>query len=757
MKGYVKAIKDSYGFIAGNDGIDYFFHKNDLINCNLFQLDEYDDVEFTPTFAQRGDRASNVRKIDQIPKSVSNANPGINPAVILDDFNEDERKIVAFLASIFYVTNGGRSFKINDSIYKYCLIKPTDYFRTTFLLNREIVVIFSDYVSFEPRTLDAAPSVYKRIESNLRCDKGLSILISHDAYTEEKLASLLKDNNYNQIIVPFTYQELLSDKTTLITVQDRFKKYLFERDLFKESSPIRNEVFFFGRRDYLVDIVSKCKNNTHCGIFGLRRSGKTSMLYAVKDMLEKQGYRTVFIPCEGDLRTLNWKTALCKVVLNIYKEFDINASNIHESDYLTDNTTTYFEEDMNEALSGFSTPVTLMFDEIEAITFDVLHGENEDEKWLDGVNFDHFWSVIKGYYTKYPKRISVLVAGTNPAINEIPTITKNNVANPMFKQLSESNQGAYLPAFSTEDTKNMVNTLGGYMGISFDNYTINQLTNDCGGHPYLMRELCSHINNYIRSEELQRPCVVTKAIYDHVTPEFEKSNDASSFFLMILNILMTSYPKEFNTLKVLALEGDEIISQTQDKTTLFHLIGYGLVELNQGHYAIKYNFVTNFLRGKYAFERTGLSIEEQKQEINVRINRAEIQLRDTIRRYLRFAYKEDKAKDIVIQSMERNPACLSHVDNARQLTYKQLFDPSVNKAIYFSLLRDLIIDNIDLFDNIEGFEDTAEVKYHLNVINNSRQVPSHSYSTNTEKWSWNKFLEFRSSIKWLEEILDNTD
>lgn len=81
-------------------------------------------------------------------------------------------------------------------------------------------------------------------------------------------------------------------------------------------------------------------------------------------------------------------------------------------------------------------------------------------------------------------------------INEIPVI--GGTTNPMFRQLSESNQGAYLPAFTYDDTKNMVNTLGGYMGMQFDEYTIGKLTSDCGGHPYLMRILCSFINKYIR-------------------------------------------------------------------------------------------------------------------------------------------------------------------------------------------------------------------------------------------------------------------
>ncbi len=746
--------KFGFIYVTGRDGL-IFFHQNDLENCNLRQLEEGDTVEFYLGPGRDGkDKAIRIRKKFQASQNLLSASPGINPSVRTDHFNEDERKIIQHLGKVFYVTSGGEEFSIAKSNYRYCLIKPTEFFNQTFQLSREIVVVFSDYVSFEPRTLDAASYVYKSIPTKLRLDRGCHLLVCHDNQIEEKLSALLKDSNVNQIVIPFTYSELLTNHNTSDLIKERFRKYLFDTDLFSVSAPIQDDVFFFGRRDYVHDIVSKCKNSTNSGVFGLRRSGKTSLLYAVQRLLKQQSYPTVFIPCESDLSNLDWRTALCKVVLDVYQALGVDNSKIRESDYNdTPNATIYFEEDMDYALASLRLPVTLMFDEIEAITFGVTQGETSSNLWVDGSSFVAFWNTIKGYYSKNPRKISILVAGTNPMINEVPVI--NNTPNPMFRQLSESNQGAYLPAFTNEDTKNMVNMLGGYMGLQFDEYTIGKLTSDCGGHPYLMRILCSFINKYMRTNGIRRPAVVTRAIYDKAVPEFEKSSEATSFFWMILNILMTGYPKEFSTLKVLALQGDSIISQIQDKDSLFHLIGYGLVEYNQNNYAIKYSTITHFLRGEYRFERQGLSVEEQKEEISLRINNAEMQLRKLVKNTLQSVKGTQKAKDAVITSMSSNRAISdSDLSRAQTLSYVQLFDPSMNK-MYFSLLMGIILDNITVFENVFEASDETTIRKNLSVINSARRCPDHSFTENSENWSWDDFEKFRASISWLENILSN--
>lgn len=751
---------DSYGFIYSDEGEMHFFHKSGLKNCTIYQLEEGDSVQYDLAPGKDGyrDKAVNIRKDYQAAPETAFANPGINPAVRREHYNDDENRIIDNLGKVFYVTSGGSEFNLSKSSYKYCLLKPTEYFRNTFQLSREIVAIFADYVSFEPRSLDAASYVYGTIGSKLRLDRGVHVLICHDNQTEEKLTGLLKDSNVSSIVIPFTYEELSTKGSKQDIIIERFRKYLFDTDLFAVSAPIRDDNFFFGRRDYVHDIVSKCKNGINCGVFGLRRSGKTSLLYAVQNLLQQQSYPTVFIPCESDLSNLDWKTALCKVVLNTYQSLGLDDSHIAESDYNnTPNTTIYFEEDMDKALSKLSVPVTLMFDEIEAITFGVSQGEDSYNKWIDGSDFVAFWNTLKGYYSKNPQKISVLVAGTNPMINEVPAIGDKKITNPMFGQLSGSNQGAYLPSFTDEDTKNMVNTLGGYMGIQFDAYSISKLNSDCGGHPYLMRILCSHINKYIRTQTYKRPITITKAIYEKAVPEFEKSSEATSFFWMILNILMTSYPKEYNALRILALEGDDIVSQIQGEESLHHLIGYGLVESNQNSYAIKYDVIKRFLNNAYKFERNGLSIEEQKEEIRVRVNRAEMSLRKLVKNTLMSSLGATKAKEAVITAMQYNTAIsVSDIKRAEGLSYPKLFDPSLNK-MYFALLTDIITSNITVFRNVFESCDEGDIQKNLIIINKSRRCPDHSYTEDSEKWSWENFEQFRTAISWLEDVLKDFD
>lgn len=766
MRGYIAEIRTGrnqkkYGLISvDGDSQFYYFNQHDLRYCNIRELSEGDAVEFEPVPSygnRRGPSATMVRKLDQASNIQNKVNPGINPSVKLDHFLSDERKIISRLAETFYVTSGGEEFSINKSIYRYCLVKPTDAFHHTFQLTRELVVIFSAYLSFEPRTLDAASHVYNAIREKLRLDRGCHILICYDNQIEEKLVRILKDVNA-QIIIPFTYNELLTDNSDPQFIENRFKKYLFDVDLFAEIRPIENDIFFFGRRDFAQDIVSKCKKGENSGVFGLRRSGKTSLLLAVQRLLKQQSYPTVFIPCESDLRDLDWRLALWKVVSEVYKELDMKIpSKTKYEDYAT----LSFEDDMDAALLQRQMPLTLIFDEIEAITFGVNQGENSSNSWYDGINYYEFWNTMKGYYSKHTNQICMLIAGTNPMINEEPTIGEGGPTNPMWGQLSASNQGSYLKAFSNEDTRIMVNTLGGYMGLNFDDYTVGKLTEDCGGHPYLMRLLCSYINRYLKEQKCGRPITVSRAIYDNTISDFEKSREAVNFYLMILDILITKYPREFNTLKHLALQGDAVIRETMDHSSMSHLLGYGLVEFNNIDYAIKYDTIRNYLRGEFRFELTGLSIAQQKQEIFTRNDTAEIQLRKIVKNTLQTILGKQKAKEAVLNSMNHAVDLnysLSDRDviRAEKMTYEQLFDSSVNK-IYLPVLCLIITDNYLFFQNIfEGITE-EEANKHFQIINQARRCPSHAYPDNAENWSDNDFYEYRNTMAWLEPILKQYD
>jgi len=60
MNGTVKTLLKGYGFIAGTDGIDYFFHAQDLQGVRFDTLKEGQAVVFEPGKGAKGPRAAEV-------------------------------------------------------------------------------------------------------------------------------------------------------------------------------------------------------------------------------------------------------------------------------------------------------------------------------------------------------------------------------------------------------------------------------------------------------------------------------------------------------------------------------------------------------------------------------------------------------------------------------------------------------------------------------------------------------------------------
>lgn len=70
--------------------------------------------------------------------------------------------------------------------------------------------------------------------------------------------------------------------------------------------------------------------------------------------------------------------------------------------------------------------------------------------------------------------------------------------------------------FDLSNVKDKIGHIGKYMGLNFDEEIYTKLTEDYGGHPFLIRHICSLINKDI---SLDRPCQVSK--YEYATKKKE--------------------------------------------------------------------------------------------------------------------------------------------------------------------------------------------------------------------------------------------
>ncbi len=731
----IRKIADrGFGFILGEDGKDYFFHMSDVLQCVWDDIEEGDMVSFEPFIRNEKNVAYLVKIYDsseyKTKKDLKRKTyAGIHPMVDLTSFSEEERQIIRTLGNIFYITNSGEKIVLgSSSVYRYCLLKPTDFFCEQFNLRREITVIFAEYEHFEPRTFDAISEVYKRNQQHFRIDRLCSIIISKDDNIEDEIHHILKNDIEMQVVIPFRYSELQrGNKKQLIT--KRFRDYFYERDLFAFESPLKKDIYFFGRREYVHELINRHNSGENSGVFGLRRSGKTSVLQAIERAAQFTETKCIFIDCQ-DLYHYPWNTALLTIVKLMAEKMKLMIS-IKEDNYDENNANRQFALDLDCIIKKSQKDVLLLFDEIEQITPKLGMKEN----WRDGDDFVKFWQTIRSNFHKWGNKFTFILAGTNPSAIEQISINKHD--NPLYNQLKAE---SYLPPFQVSDTKDMVNKLGGYMGLHFDEVVCARLTQDFGGHPYLIRHFCSTINQYVNKSKLSKPLTISTTIYDKVMPEFvEKSAD--NYCRFILKVLEDYYPEENKFLQELAL-GNLKDSDTYDPQMVAHLLGYGIIESNQELLGFKVEVLKNYLSRKYSYKRLNLTEEEKWAEISERRNHLEPQLRSIVKMQLKSKFGK-QAKQKVLECMRTELKT-----KYQNLEYNDLFDPK-KCEIYFRLLGNLIDKHWDTcFKNIFS-KNRQTIKAFFTIINALRLECHAAPVTDSE------MENFRGTVTQLEKEINN--
>ena len=358
------------------------------------------------------------------------------------------------------------------------------------------------------------------------------------------------------------------------------------------------------------------------------------------------------------------------------------------------------------------------------------------ENWKEGDDFVKFWQTIRSNFHKWGNKFTFILAGTNPYAIEQISINKHD--NPLYNQLKAE---SYLPPFKVDDTKDMINKLGGYMGIKFDDIVCAKMTQDFGGHPYLIRHFCSTINQYVIEKKMSKPITITAVLYNNVMPLFvEKSAD--NYCRFILQVLEDFYPEENKFLEQMAL-GNLQGTDRYDPQMIAHLLGYGIIERNQGQLGFKVEVLKNYLARKYAYKKQNLTNEEKWAEISERRNRLEPKVRTVVRMQLQATYGISQAKHKISESMRPDLK-----EKYKELQYKELFDPKKSE-IYFKQLGDLIEKHWDsCFKNVFS-KNKQTIKAFFTIINALR-LECHAAPVTDEEME-----NFRGTITQLEKEIDN--
>ena len=713
-------VRKKYGLILGFDGKTYYFNEKSLTKKlkidNLFLGDVLDFV--TEKSSSTYDSANHITFVEAAERnSVTYHRPGISSKLDLDREAEmhlkeemQEKEVIRKLAGIFAVTRIGHHDMGSNSRYEFCLFGVTDILSRYVHENGEFLVVFSCFSneSIQQKALNVEREIRKRrLIAERRPFINFYLMISNASDLIAKVDA--EKGKAHSAAIPFTINEILSCKTKgelESLIHQRFEEYYYEVNLLGDNNVIEVDDLLFGERGKIADIITaRCHTRNHSGIFGLRRSGKSSVLHGVTRRLDWAGVPYVLIESRDYETNNHWTDALYDIARKVRakmkgieqeefesrKEYDKRLElNSTEDDYERHPVPSFVEDIRHYVGDNL---FVIAIDEIETITF------NSATKgvWQSLTAYKGFWTALRDC------GCALVVCGVNPTINEESMLEYGGEEcdNPMRGRIVNCTDSAqtYLPPFTDEQTKTMINTLGGYSNVGFS-YVYTQINRAFGGQPWAIRQFCSYLYEQIKDKrDTNRVYEISKTTCDNYLRVFQSSEDCNRMCRTILQHVQI-FPEEYALLTRLALNPEKVSSITIKESSLIdHLLKYGLIDWDKGTELISFNIdiVRDYICKSSEKRPEDMTNKERRHFVQDRVRTCEIKLKTyTYKLFQRVFPDESSACAVFINyHNDRNSKFWAHKGiNPDTCSLEEFFEHK-KFDYYFSFTKEVILDYWD--------------------------------------------------------------
>jgi len=615
--------------------------------------------------------------------------------------------MMKYFGEVFQITYAGR-WSAQTSEYSYFYLKPFPKPAERYGLSGEMVALYAPYREVQARSIIHVAEIQR--EHKERLHPVWNVLITDDPNTQQHLDDLVAGKDLEVYSIPFSREELES-KPSADFICERLEQYVHGRDLFAFQSALQSDIFFFGRKKLVSSLIGQVENGQNLGLFGLRKIGKTSVLLAVERYLEKRGgFRIVHIDCQSpSVYLMRWNALLARICEDLTGKDQPLLGHAEQ--------VAQFEK----IVADSPAQTLLVFDEIENISFDNLSPASH---WNEA--FLPFWGAIRAAHQT--GKLVFSVAGVNPHIFDVPLVAAKD--NPILLGVSPY----YLWPFDEDAVREMVRTIGRYMGLSFEEDVYPWLFRQFGGHPFLVRKACSLV-----CKKAKKKSGDSIELTDFTSRQKWLDEQIGRDILNILVVLAQHYPGEYKHLLALAKGEDEWIQflYSEEPQELKHVLDYNVVREVDG----KITFVTEVL-GRF-LATSGESLMQAVRTLSdsstptqyddlpspdqlrlwARIGQArnsvEPRLRALLHRALLFKYGDQKALQQVLEkfSAEKQKTLMGY-------SLAQIFRGE-SKALYLKDLKEIGSREWELIKHVFG-NDKKQFEYVLDTLNSEGRADAHA-------------------------------
>jgi len=450
-------------------------------------------------------------------------------------------------------------------------LEATQNLKEKFGFEYEILLIYSKYNTFDSRTISAVDSYMNSSPAKGRVESLVYFVVSEYKNVYEWMSSYFIENKDAKISIPFFLNDILADPEKIF---DIIAKAYFSINKFKDTLPLSSDTYFFGRENEFSNALEFFTTKANFGVFGLRKTGKTSFLLKIKRFLEAKEHQVVFIECQNPrVGFSRWNTVLQDIANNIGGG-KLNFEEIHAANSIKEAVNNYLINNGNKRL-------ILLFDEIEQITPETAPETHWDK------DFVLLFQSLRSVQT-LNRNLQIILAGLNTICIDKDRFSKRQ--NPLFGIVSP----IFLKGFTLKESTDMINKLSKISCVSFDNEAIDLIYNKYGGHPLLTRLACSY---EIENEKQLGTSLPVRFTRNNII-EDQKARDRELVFYIkhVINEIEDYYPDEYRMLEKLAL-GDTDFFKLQSAITSSgkYLYNYGILSDITGYPCITIDVVNDYL------------------------------------------------------------------------------------------------------------------------------------------------------------------
>ncbi|MGD1858014.1 MAG: NACHT domain-containing protein [Leptolyngbyaceae cyanobacterium] len=323
-----------------------------------------------------------------------------------------------------------------------------------------------------------------------------------DRESRELIAELKIHQGFN--VVPMALAEIeqvLPDADACQEALSRhIARYANTADFFEDKRPIHDKLLFFGRTELLTELSTNLKNNQSIGIFGLRKSGKSSVLHQLA--LQCQEHAIVYTDLQK-YSDIGYGIELLDEILQSLYSLAKNKNSLLEKppvlaecDYSIKDASCEFHQHFKKLSKdlegvGYQLPVLCLLDNIDKIF--PRSNEKFEEK---AEEFNFVFGELRALSQK-EQLLSLAVAAVRPECNRTKQWNfSESSKNPLHRLFKES----FLPPFSIYETAAMINGIGSLMGWDIDRQTVQAIHRLSGGHPFLARKIAGFLTQKASSQ-----------------------------------------------------------------------------------------------------------------------------------------------------------------------------------------------------------------------------------------------------------------